>query len=346
MSSSPEVLSPIPDGWKRWNGARPEVTGSPKNTVLALPGLQKWSPADRAALFFVASQTGIPVDSLVLTLYMESRLIPSSRTRTAAGLNGLTLQARLPGFDTPDKIQAIANMSAADQLHKVVAPFLARYGNKVVGSDPGRLYMRNYLPLFADSSEDTVIARKNDATPIQGSLTYGSNYAANPFDSTNKGYFTVGDVFERVMSNAREANGRRMTVDGNTIEPEIVSFDADHAASGPPKKHEASHGSPHSSSHKATTHSSAHKTSTHTPTHSPSHGTKPTPSKPTTTASAAQAAAAKAAAARKQQEQAIQQAAQKAAQQALAQQQQGQGQGQGQGQDGGGQGGGQSGGGS
>ena len=56
----------MPDTWRRWNGARPEIKGSPENTILAMPGLEKWSPMDRAALLDVARQTGLPVDSLVL----------------------------------------------------------------------------------------------------------------------------------------------------------------------------------------------------------------------------------------------------------------------------------------
>jgi hypothetical protein len=285
MSSSTEVLSPVPDNWRRWNGARPEVTGSPVNTVLALPGLEKWSPADRATLFDVANKTGIPVDSLVLMLYTETT----------------------------------TSLPAAEQLRKVVGPLVARCGSRVVGINPGRLYMISYLPIFADSSEDTVIARENDPALISG-------YEADLFDRTGKGYFTVGDVFERVMSNAREANGRRMTVDGSTIEPGIQSFDADRVGSGPEKKKHTSH---HTTPHHTPSHAS-HHTASNTTAHSSS---KPNPNSPAAKAAAAQKA-------RQQQEQKIQQAL---AQQAQQSQQQGQGSGGG---DGGGSGGGSSGSGS
>ena len=322
LSQAPEVISPVPDTWRRWNGARPEIQGAPNNTILAMPGLEKWSPMDRAALLDVARQTGLPVDSLVLVLYSESRLDPTSlNPLPAAGLNQLTTGARMPGYTTADAIRSIVKMSVSDQLKRIVLPFMANIASKAPGANPGLLYMWNFLPAVARASEDRVIARSGDSSFLIGSsgLTLGQIFHGNPGFAHGKDFFTVGDVYESIASSARKANGRRMTVDGNTIEPGLQSFDADRGVSGPDKKKQT----PAQAAQAAR---EAARRKAHHPPHHPEHGHHPEhphhPTTPAEKAAAAKVAAAHAAAARQKQEQDIQKQVQKA----LADQQAKQGQ--------------------
>src|SRR5689334_12323132 len=63
LGTSTEVISALPTGWERWGGARAELRGAPRNSILAVRGLAEQTPVVRATLLDVAEQLGIPVDS-------------------------------------------------------------------------------------------------------------------------------------------------------------------------------------------------------------------------------------------------------------------------------------------
>lgn len=227
MSADNEVISALPDSWRRWNGARPEVTGAPANSIIALPGLEKLGVDGRTALLQAAATLGIPVDALALVMYSESRFDTKAlNPLPAAGLTQLTVQANLPGYTTKEAVQAITGMDAADQINLVVVPFYQRIPN-AAGADPGFLYMKNFLPALAGLSEETVLGQK-DSEELLGhgsSLKLGVIYKANPgFDAQKRGYFTIGDAYATLERAALKANGQRMAVDGTTIAPPVTSF--------------------------------------------------------------------------------------------------------------------------
>jgi hypothetical protein len=220
-STLPEVIAPLPESWKRWGGARPEVRGSPVNTILAVPGLRKVSGAVRAALLETASALAIPVDSLALIIERESGWNEKATNPLGAyGLIQLTKGAALPGFPDPS---SVLGLDAIGQLAQVVIPYYQRQQG-AAGSDPGRLYMLNFLPAFAGRPESFVLAAAND--PATSKI-----YEANPgFDRAKRGSFTVGDVYDSIASVAKKANGERIAVDGRIFPAPAVSFPA--SASG------------------------------------------------------------------------------------------------------------------
>ena len=62
----------VPPAWARYGGARPELRGAPRNTILAVKGLEKMTPAFRARLLDLCEGLGIPVDSMAAIMSSES----------------------------------------------------------------------------------------------------------------------------------------------------------------------------------------------------------------------------------------------------------------------------------
>jgi len=226
-SSATEILTAVPEAWKRWAGARPEVRGAPLNTILALPGLRKVSAPVRAALLETATALGVPVDALATVIELESGWNPSAKNPFGAfGLIQLTKGAALPGFPDPS---AVLGLGPVEQLAQVVIPYYQRQKG-AAGSDPGRLYMLNFLPAFAQRPESFVLASATDPATRK---IYESNKV---FDRQKRGSFTVGDVFDSVAAIAKNAHGERITVDGQILGAPMVSFPSSGAQSkaGPP----------------------------------------------------------------------------------------------------------------
>lgn len=211
---------PLPAEWQRYRGARPELRGAPTNSILAVPGIEKTSPAFRARLLDLCSALGIPVDSLAVIMASESGFDAKAlNPLPAGGLVQLTVGARLPGFGTKEAIRGILQMSAEEQLEKVVFPFYAR-SKRAKGADPGFLYMLNFLPGEAGKPEDHQLGVKGEAGP-DGKPTFRARvYELNPgFDPEKRGYLTVGDVYNKAAAMAGRARGRRIAVDGTILEP-------------------------------------------------------------------------------------------------------------------------------
>ena len=200
-------VAPLPAGWERWGGARPELRGAPTNSVLAVPGLVGQPSEVIACLLDIAEELGIPVDSLATVIGHESGWDPKAKNPLGAfGLIQLTKGANLPPYTDPVTLASVATMTAADQLRTVALPyFLRQKGAK--GADVGHLAMLNFLPAFADKEESYVLAK-------EGENVYQANAA---LDRAKKGSITVGDVYESFAETARAAHGRRIAVDGTTF---------------------------------------------------------------------------------------------------------------------------------
>lgn len=231
---APAVASGV---WARWAPARPEPRGAPADTILAVPGIERLPDAAKRGLLDLCDELGMPVDSLAAVMASESGFCPwiingvqrdgegrgvkvngqyvlskanQDRVKNgrqpffAVGLIQLTLGAFLPGFDTNERLLAVADWSAEDQVAKVVRPFYKRMGTAVRGADPGKVYMLNFLPKFAGSDPNTVIGDRESSDSFTRAV-----YAQNAgFDRDQDGKITVADVQEAAARQVRAAKGR------------------------------------------------------------------------------------------------------------------------------------------
>jgi len=212
------AIAPVPAAWQRYNGARPEPRGAPPNTVLALGGHELFGPGDFDALFEVVEALGIPADSLWTVIHHESHgRAAALNPEPAAGLIQLTTYAKLPGYETADKIRALIHQTAGEQLRGVVRQHYARSASVVRGMTPGELLLFNFTPKFVGRPESTVISSR-------GQAIYDKNYKA--FDVDRKGTLTVGDVYRAAERITAEARGRRVARDGHIVEPGAAALGA------------------------------------------------------------------------------------------------------------------------
>lgn len=246
-SSSEPVRADVAPGYDAWPGARPEVDGLPANTILAVPGLEKWSAADRRAVLDAARELGTPVDSLVSVWASESGLNPEAafgirhtddghvmrdgqgapmldagnvarvqagkKPFFAVGILQLTTQAHLEGFGDNEALIQALSWTPAEQIERIAVP-LYRKMPSTRGATPGHLYMLNFLPQFAGKGPDFVLGDATGATASKA--IYDMNKG---FDAGSKGLITVGDVWRAVGRQVKRAGFRRMTVDGTVLAP-------------------------------------------------------------------------------------------------------------------------------
>ena len=214
----------LPAAWQRYAGARPEPRGFPRDTILAVRGIERMTEAFRAGLLELCDDLAIPVDSLAAIMSCESGGFNPAALNPlpAAGLIQLTLGARLgPDFDTKDEIRAVAKMSAEEQLERVVRPYYARI-KASAGASPGHLYMLNFLPADAAKGDGFRLGIREDhpeAPQDERERRWRHQvYAKNTgFDRDRNGYFTIGEVYEVAASVCRGARGRRIRVDGSEV---------------------------------------------------------------------------------------------------------------------------------
>ncbi len=225
--------TPVPEAFAPFRGARPELRGRPSNTIIAAEGLAARPPVFRAALLALAEDVGIPVDSLALVMAHESKFNPQSYLETrrgvpvkrgegdfvAGGLGGFTAGANLPGFTTLEQMRSIVKLSDLEQLALVGVMY--RRNRAAQGSDPGTLLMWNFISAIARVPGNTVLGRRDSKDPLPGTkYTLGTIYKANPvFDpGGRRGYFTRDDVVASIRHKAREAAGKRITIDGTIFD--------------------------------------------------------------------------------------------------------------------------------
>jgi hypothetical protein len=193
----------------------------------AFPWLLAWSPEERQVLVDVSRRLNLDPRALTTVFQLETggdHTAPRSKVGTPrGGLIQITVGARLPGFDTAEKVWAVRGWPVAEQLLGVVEPFFARYKGRDLSWDEFTLYKKNFLPGVAGRGDDFVVGRRGSDEPlIQGQkLTLGAVYAANPgFDPGGaKGYFTWGDVRKKVSA-ARRAGGDHVVTVGGAVVPD------------------------------------------------------------------------------------------------------------------------------
>ncbi len=244
-----DVPSMLTGEWAQYNGARPELRGAPRNSILNVKGLADRSPEFRARLLDLAEETSIPVDSLAVVMSSESGFNPAAVYKKdgkpfAVGLFQLTKQANLTGFASYDDLPQVLQWTAEEQLDKIGRPYFARFKAQTPPT-PGKMYMLNFMPEHAGKPDEHVMGVRGEkhpeGHPKAGQLTYkGLVYQMNPgFDSGGKtGFITVGAVRRAAATKARYAQGKRIAVDGQIIAPaqQPAGAAAPEAAAKPPQK--------------------------------------------------------------------------------------------------------------
>ncbi|MBK8254952.1 MAG: hypothetical protein IPK82_20130 [Polyangiaceae bacterium] len=218
---------PVPAEWLFYGGARPEVSGWPPKSVLAVFGLKNL-PASVVRQVVATSQiVGVPVDTLAAVIAHESGWkphalyfrdknddgTPRKTPFVAAGLCQLTTAAHLEGFDTWEKVKAVASWSVERQLAEVVLPLWYKYRG-LSGAHPGHGLMLNFLPDKAGESPETVLGEKG-AAGFSGKV-YSMNRG---FDPTKKGTITIADVYASAARVCRAAKGVRVLASGKLWVP-------------------------------------------------------------------------------------------------------------------------------
>lgn len=164
-------------------------------------GGTKLDPEFYTNLKQVASNLGIEPRELLILMAHESGLNTSVINKIGAtGLTQFT-PATAKGLGTT--IDALSKMTGSEQL-KYVEKFLKGYVKP--GDTAADVAMKNFLPAFANKPDDFVLGKKDDYETLytENGVAISKNqmYKDNPLDKDNKGYYTVGDVKNRIRNNS------------------------------------------------------------------------------------------------------------------------------------------------
>lgn len=209
----------------------------------AYPYLATWTTAQRRALYQLQKDLGLDIRKGGLPGIFQHEsggdpTAPHEATGTPrGGLIQITRGARLPGFDTDEKVWAVRAMSIDEQLERVVRPFFARMKDRGDGSLTA-LMRRNFLPGAASKSSDFVLGVKPAEAdkpaptgpggelatdlllPGLSSLTRGQIYTANPGFRRGRDWFTWGDADASAAITAARAGGKWTTASGKIVDQE------------------------------------------------------------------------------------------------------------------------------
>ena len=207
------------------------------DTILAVPGIEKTTPAFRRKLVEVAKSVGTNPDWLAALISNESAgtFSPSiaNMGNPTAGAVGLIqfmpeTAATLFGYkkysmspeDWKDACkESRTKMMSMDALSQLdyVKKFFATHRGKL--NSPEDLYMATFWPKGVGQPSDYVIATK-------GSNVYKQNYQA--FDQLNEGVITKGNVGGSIRSRINSAKGKRIPIDSLSSSPIIEPSIEDH----------------------------------------------------------------------------------------------------------------------
>lgn len=180
----------------------------PSYPLLAVPALEATSPSFRAELVRRSLEAGLEPSLVAAVLSFESGF-KANAVNPYSGATGL-IQWMPANFPVPN----LSSLSALEQLPHAITWFkdrgVARLGASATPTD---YYLSVFLPAFAGYPADTVLGRKGSgdllrlASGKSTGLSLGTMYTQNAgFDTTKKGWYTVGDVgakIEKLVSGAR-----------------------------------------------------------------------------------------------------------------------------------------------
>lgn len=187
-----------------------------EHSIVGVPGIEAHGDAFLCAVAEVSHNLGIEPDWLAAVMSFESGVDPHqinlwcakhSPDAPDACATGLIqfMPATARGLGTTTA--ALREMTALDQLSYVEA-FYARHAGKL--TDVGDLYLATFMPAALSKPDDFVLGDENDDSEIWG-LRRSKIYEQNAgLDSDRKGYFTAGDVRQKLRDYyARHAQAPR-----------------------------------------------------------------------------------------------------------------------------------------
>jgi hypothetical protein len=177
------------------------------------PWLVRATAAERRALLEVAQAVGMR-DGAALAAVITSEsggdpTAPHAATGLPrAGLIQITQGARLPGFDTAERIWAVRSWGIERQLRSVVLPYYARLAPLAPDTTAEQLYRLNFLPGDAHQPDDFRIGDASSESQWRRAV-----YAQNSgFDHEGKGFITWADVGATIRGVEARAPGPWVTV--------------------------------------------------------------------------------------------------------------------------------------
>lgn len=178
--------------------------------LLSVPKLETTSSLFRQKLVELSLDAGLDPNLVAAVISFESGFNPKAINQHS-GATGLIqwMPNNFPRADLP-------TLSAEAQLPLAIGWIK---GKGVAGSTRATdYYLSVFLPAFIGAPSNLTVGRKGSSEPLRLpngkalSLTLGKVYDQNPvFDTTKKGYFTIGDVGAKIESLVTSAQGRAPT---------------------------------------------------------------------------------------------------------------------------------------
>lgn len=170
--------------------------------ILKVPGIEKISASERAALVAAANKLGINPDWLATVISFETAgtFSTSIVNRAGSGAFGLiqfmpqTARNILKTATTEEAVRIGKSMTFTEQLTRMVIPYFS--GRKMTSLED--VYLAVFYPAAMNKAGSWIIG----ATP---SAVYTQNAG---FDKSGKGYITRDDVTSRLRSLYQSAGGR------------------------------------------------------------------------------------------------------------------------------------------
>jgi peptidoglycan hydrolase-like protein with peptidoglycan-binding domain len=175
--------------------------------LLAVPKIETTSPSFRSELVRQALDIGLDPNLVAAVISFESGFNPQAVNRYS-GATGL-IQWMPQNFPRPNLLA----LSAEQQLPLAIAWFKA---HGAAGSTRATdYYLSVFLPAFIGAPSNLTVGRKDSTEPLRlpngkaTSLSLAKMYAQNPaFDTSGKGYFTIGDIGKKIETLVSTAQGR------------------------------------------------------------------------------------------------------------------------------------------
>lgn len=175
-------------------------------SIAKLPGIEKLSESDLAALFRAAEELKVSPDALATIISLESGFDPAIQNKHTKA-TGLIQFVKGTAEVLGTSLDALKRMTFQQQL-----PFVVKFykGSKCTGLSVGRLYLCTFCPAVMNDPDDTLIGMldSQDRGPCSRA-TMNDVYIQNKGLDINKdGAITVGDIQQRIEAQLAAVQGR------------------------------------------------------------------------------------------------------------------------------------------
>lgn len=184
--------------------------------LLHTKGIEVTSSAFRRELRAIGERLRVNPNFLAAVMATESGFRPWIVNKYGGATGLIQWMPKIaPLFGTT--VEALRCMTDVEQL-KYVERFYKSMAGQI--DSPGTAYMLTFLPAFAKKPDSFVLGEKGNSEVLYGSTTKDVIYRQNQgFDSTGKGYITVGDVKSKANATYQAAI-KRGPIDDGKISPE------------------------------------------------------------------------------------------------------------------------------